>query len=414
MPRDDVRVALEELAAFVHPTLQPDDYPPIGAVVAQEAREHDAHARFMQAIAFDPALAAFAPPNDHAWIETSFGVGSRLDSGQLLAAGARSMQVTSGGIGSRDAYVDAVTRALMDFRRLVGGSVGVAPVVIAFERITVAPDTWLDTPWGRLRPATVADQPPYRTPFGNPTAVLVSSVPVRIAVGSLGHADTGDADTFTQIDRIARKFSLAVVLGVRGRSVQPVPFRAWAHVFVPCALGSQSTMSTLRQATLAELAGRHPGYPPLTDAERECFDAAAAIVEAHYDPVLDVATSRLIQAIASRADPADALIDATISLESLLSSDRVDDATFRVTCGAAALLEKDPAARMARQAVLQKMYSTRSKVVHGRPVSHAEITHQAGVAINSATDALSALLTQYPHLIPDGKRRAMRILLGDV
>jgi len=145
----------------------------------------------------------------------------------------------------------------------------------------------------------------------------------------------------------------------------------------------------------------------------EIFRTHQLLSEKHPDS-LNVAMRRVLQAVSERLDPTDAFIDAVVVWENCFGV--TPETTFRVTAAIAKLLEPtDPNQRRVLQKELSKLYSDRSKVVHGAQDQKSEVawaSRQRAIAI--ALDTLRALYHARPDLLEvDSKERGLRLLLDD-
>ena len=82
---------------------------------------------------------------------------------------------------------------------------------------------------------------------------------------------------------------------------------------------------------------------------------------------IDLALARILRAQGERREPSDVLIDSVIAWENLFGT-KEGEPTFRVTMCLAALLEAETQARIELKRRLGKVYTLRSKVVHGSGV----------------------------------------------
>src|ERR1700674_5062851 len=80
-----------------------------------------------------------------------------------------------------------------------------------------------------------------------------------------------------------------------------------------------------------------------------------------------IALERIVAAHPERISMEDVLIDSVMAWENLVGTD--GESTFRVTASLSRLLEADPTTRRQRHLELKRVYSLRSRVVHGEPTS---------------------------------------------
>ncbi|MBQ0830847.1 HEPN domain-containing protein [Streptomyces tagetis] len=136
------------------------------------------------------------------------------------------------------------------------------------------------------------------------------------------------------------------------------------------------------------------------------------IVRNVHPDSLDIAMRRVLLAASSRDEVADSLIDALVAWENMFGTSQ--ETTFRVTASLAKLVESDQAARREFQKVLSKIYSTRSKLVHGAkelPLDDASYKQRVK-AIRVAIDGLRSLYVDRNDLLGlKSEERSMRLLL---
>jgi hypothetical protein len=130
---------------------------------------------------------------------------------------------------------------------------------------------------------------------------------------------------------------------------------------------------------------------------------------------IDVAIRRILSAASNRTDAADALIDLVIAWENLFGSGR-GEVTLRVSAAIAWLLESEPAAREAKRAQVSKLYSLRSKVVHGStPPEPAAAAAALAEAQEVTVSALRALFGDRRALLAnarDSTDLGVRLMMG--
>ncbi|MFC5911666.1 hypothetical protein, partial [Streptacidiphilus monticola] len=115
---------------------------------------------------------------------------------------------------------------------------------------------------------------------------------------------------------------------------------------------------------------------------------------------------------AERREPSDVLIDSVIAWESLFGT-KDGEPTFRVTMCIAKLLEGSVESRLALKARLGKIYSLRSKVVHGSGMIDQKEIPMCHEALDVAVRLLKVLIAERPDIITlaDGAARSARLLL---
>jgi hypothetical protein len=136
-----------------------------------------------------------------------------------------------------------------------------------------------------------------------------------------GREDQEVAKYSAATDRGARLVALSALLAI-DRAEYIAPEAVWVTAIVPGALGGGFSSRSRRTAPAMSFQFPSPlarfGGDPLTDVEQGALVQWAGMVEEHYDPVIDVATRRVMAAIIERSDPQDALIDAVIALRTSL------------------------------------------------------------------------------------------------
>jgi hypothetical protein len=150
----------------------------------------------------------------------------------------------------------------------------------------------------------------------------------------------------------------------------------------------------------------------LSDTEIKDVEQWCQILDAHHVGGIDVALRRTVSALSLRLDRADALIDAVTAWENLVGTRA--ETVFRVTGALAKLLEPDRSRRMDIRRRLQKVYDTRSRVIHGDAVDMKDLELAAREAVNTALGALQASYRRGPEwLTLTSSERADRLLLQE-
>jgi hypothetical protein len=128
---------------------------------------------------------------------------------------------------------------------------------------------------------------------------------------------------------------------------------------------------------------------------------------------IQVALDRLTTAVTERRRPADMLIDAVTSWESLFGA--TPETTFRVTAALAVFLEPGFGDRMARRKELDEIYRIRSRIVHGESVDSKVTQKSADTAIEVSKAAIRRILVQNHWLLSlkGSRERSDAVLLGD-
>jgi hypothetical protein len=126
-----------------------------------------------------------------------------------------------------------------------------------------------------------------------------------------------------------------------------------------------------------------------------------------------IAISRIIRATGERRDPVDVLIDSAIAWENLFGSSQ-GEPTLRVTASMALLLETEPNARAELREKLGRIYTLRSKAVHGSSQPKPSEVSLCYEALDYAIKALKVIFKERPDLLQekDGTGRSLKLILG--
>ncbi|MCZ2820774.1 HEPN domain-containing protein [Modestobacter sp. VKM Ac-2977] len=128
---------------------------------------------------------------------------------------------------------------------------------------------------------------------------------------------------------------------------------------------------------------------------------------------LAIAMNRIIRATAERRDPVDVLIDSVIAWENMFGSSQ-GEPTLRVTASLALLLRSDPTERLDLREKLGKIYTLRSKAVHGSSQPKQTEIALCYEALDFAIAALRRIFGDRPDLLTekDGTGRSLKLILG--
>jgi Apea-like HEPN len=133
-------------------------------------------------------------------------------------------------------------------------------------------------------------------------------------------------------------------------------------------------------------------------------------IDSHFHKGLALAVRRTLGSIAMRRDPADGLVDAVIALENMFGTGQ-SEVGFRLSAALAWLLASDAESRIAHQRSVGKLYTLRSKIVHGSDVDPTTLYSERDAASQLAVDALRKLFTDWPTLIAAGDQRGKLLIL---
>ena len=297
---------------------------------------------------------------------------------------------------SSEAFQMELAYCLDEFRRLLAGLRGHALVVSGLDGIELMHDSWLQTPWGRIKSASPMERR-ISVSGSQATAILVSEAPVTLSIGS----GMENFDTEYWSMREQDLFLLALSCLLAGPTIGS-PGVAWTTTLTPGQMGSGGSARAQTRAGWGNLV--------LRETDLGNVSTWCSLVESRHHRKLNVAASRLLRAVRERDQPDDALVDAVISLEALFGVGEVSETTFRVSAACARLLEADLAKRQEVRKRIADAYGARSRLVHGAQLEAQDIERHRDAALSFATEAFRVLLSQRPDLI-DSENRASVILL---
>ena len=127
-----------------------------------------------------------------------------------------------------------------------------------------------------------------------------------------------------------------------------------------------------------------------------------------------VAISRVARAVLESRDAADVLIDSVIAWENLFGS-KDGELSFRITPSLAILLESEPAKRRELRSKLSKIYTVRSKLVHGSGELQPNETAMCFEALDIAIRAVRTLFEEKNSVLRrgDSVERGLVLILGE-
>jgi hypothetical protein len=277
-------------------------------------------------------------------------------------------------------FVRLVIEGFQELKRAVRGELTRIYDIHGLSRLLIPDGEMLTTPWGVVRPAPLAGQASGSYVMGRPVANCVLACPRLVRV-ELDHSDQPafgmlDATEAATLARPTQLLPLACALAAPEQRLAPVvvwsmrlvPFWPnWGYSW-PWAILDLPSESRADEATLRSI-------------EEWC-----RTVDREHHSSVDTAARRVVTAISSRADRADALIDAVMAWENLVGTS--EETTFRVTAALAKLIEERPEYRREKQRALRDVYRIRSQVVHGATPESQRVTEAAEEAITVALEAL--------------------------
>jgi hypothetical protein len=271
----------------------------------------------------------------------------------------------------------------------------------------------LETPWGRLRKPTRGELDlRAETPVAHSQElVLATSVPLEVrmeperpSLDELGPSPFADkiASMHRSLQQKADLLALTLLLGLQRHPVVAIA-RTWTIVENPLNQGPGLSWS---QSAI-------PLHPHVLEAaDRRRIRAWANRIDDHYSDRIEIAVKRTLSSLTTRWDATDRLIDAVVALENLFGTGS-GELAFRISAGCAYLLERQPQRRIEIQKEVARLYTVRSKIVHG---AHApapnDVDPDARAASDFAVRALRALFMRRPELL-DAKDRARLLILGN-
>jgi hypothetical protein len=309
-------------------------------------------------------------------------------------------------------------------REVLKGKKGRAVAKIAFAGALLPSDAPLKFGAGVVRPVTVAerqnapqslrgqvsgqvgDEDPVTVNYDG-DILLEYGFPYKIQLGvSLDDPGLTPPDMLppNDIDRTALRLRFALMLAVE-RVPRAQLMQTWSAFTVPIFDQRSISWSDPRQG---------PGFMPiqLTNEDVESWMQWFGYLSARRVDRIELALSRILRAVAERRDMSDVLIDSVIAWENLFGT-KEGEPTFRVTMCLAKLLKNSFEDRKAFKARLGKIYSLRSKIVHGSGNLQLDEHPLCRQALDVAIDAIRILISQRTDIldIPDGAIRSSTLLL---
>jgi hypothetical protein len=426
-PKDPAAAALATLARDLYPALLLEPTRRIGRgpvprwvertwSISPVSFRHPASAEFERAVDADPSLNVLftkdTPESGKTgFIWTSLGTGRSIQLSMLAhdLLIATLFELTLGGAFDQAAFIDGALEQLDVLRRLVAGERVDVRCSVAFVGAEL-PGRPLATPWGTLRAPTTGElELRADTPVAHSQEIVLSTtVPLemRIDADSMPQIMASPftetaAATFQAVQHRADMLALTLLLTFDREPAVAVA-RTWTLVENP--LNQGPSLSWFQSAVPL-----HPHV--LVSEDRPKIRAWATRIERDYSDRLDIAVKRTLSSLTTRWDPTDRLIDAVVALENLFGTGS-GELAFRISAGAAYLLEQDARRRADVQSEVSRLYNVRSKIVHGaHSPAPATVEPLAKAATTFAVRSLRVLFAQQRRLL-DEKDRARLLILG--
>jgi hypothetical protein len=377
---------------------------------------HPASAAFELAVATDVSLNVLftheTPESGKTgFIWTSLGTGRSVQLSMLAhdLLIATLFKLTLDGVFDQAAFVDGALEQLDVLRRLVAGEQVDVRCSVAFVGAEL-PGRSLATPWGTLRTPTPGElELRADTPVAHSQEVILSTtVPLEMRIDQDSARGTlaspyaaAAAATFQAVQHKADMLALTLLLAF-DRDPAVAVARTWTLLENP--LNQGPSLSWFQSAVPL-----HPHV--LVSEDRPTIRAWATRIERDYSDRLDIAVKRTLSSLTTRWDPTDRLIDAVVALENLFGTGS-GELAFRISTGAAYLLERDTQRRADVQSEVSRLYNVRSKIVHGaHSPAPATVEPLARAATTIAVRSLRALFAHHRRLL-DEKDRARLLILG--
>jgi hypothetical protein len=309
------------------------------------------------------------------------------------------------------AFVKASVGQLRTLKRLLRAEIVNVRCSIAFVGAELEGRP-LETPWGAIRKPTTGE---LELRSDSPLAhsqelVLATEIPLQIHVEReqpifddpnwASPFSDEVAETYASLQRKADRLALTLLLALEREPVVAIA-RTWTLVENPLSQGPG----------LSWLQNPVPLHPhALTSRDRRRVRTWAERVERHYSDRVDIAVKRTLSSLTTRWDATDRLIDAVVALESLFGTGS-GELAFRISAGCAWLLERDPARREELQREVNRLYTVRSRIVHGAHApAPSDIEPDAVTASNIAVRSLRALFMRRPDLVDSDDRSRSLVL----
>jgi hypothetical protein len=426
---DPAEIALANLARDVYPTLLLDvpAIPGRGGPPRSVQRmwpmspvifRHPSAVAFESAVEADRDLSQLftrqTPESGRSgFIWTSLGTGRSIQLSMLAhdLLAATLFELLLDGELNHSAFINGSVVQLRTLKRLLAGERIHVRCSVAFVGAELRGRP-LETPWGTLRGPTSGELDlRAETPVAHSQElVLATKVPleVRIQTEPLNSDELGPSPfaddvgvTYASVQQKADLLALTLLLGLQRQPAVAIA-RTWMIVENPLNQGPGLSWS---QSAI-------PLHPHVLESEdRRRIRTWADRIDDHYSDRIEIAVKRTLSSLTTRWDATDRLIDAVVALENLFGTGS-GELAFRISAGCAYLLEREPVLRVEVQKEVGRLYTVRSRIVHG---AHApapgDVEPDARAASDFAVKSLRALFRGRPDLL-DAKDRARLLILG--
>jgi hypothetical protein len=292
----------------------------------------------------------------------------------------------------------ALKRDLSALLRLVVEKKAVARVHVAFGA-ELPPGTSIETKWGILRPWRETDSLVFSGFVDHqPDRGSVLDTVVEMDLNVLPDDDPGRIHIAMLDDERWQRLALALLLAQPADKASPTE---------PWAIMQEQVLAPGANGGSAQRFRKGPSFAA------EHVSEISSWLERVANPALSrIAVFRLTSMV-QRFDNVDAFIDGVIVWENLFGTGDTQELSYRVSTNMACVLSDDNAARVPLQAELKKLYTLRSRVVHGgRHLSAAEAGTTRARAQVLTIEAMQRLLANHAELVSAKAQDFMAFVLG--
>jgi hypothetical protein len=320
----------------------------------------------------------------------------------------------SNSASSFEEYAESLKSCLSDLRLLAQGQTVHVPAIVGFSGIALGDGAKLSLTSGTMRSPRPVEKELLLASGTSITAVFETTFPLRIVCvtqndpSGLSGARAEKAyehvrGAYAEFEGKLNRVRLALLLNSDGKeflaSLEHSRF-IFDLTNMGGSVGTQMVGNTLNCRTLANR----------TIAEVEQMHE---VICSNHSESLNIAMQRVLQAASARGDDSDGLIDALIAWENIFGAST--ETTFRVTASLAKLIESDGERRREKRKELTKIYTSRSKIVHGaKEIPSHTVYEQRQEAILVACQALRELYLHRTDLLElKSEERGIWLLLED-